>query len=92
MDIAFLENERRRKTTRYTIVLTVLVLLIVTAFIISMNTGYMRLTPIEVMKTLFGTGTSKQHLVLFEFRLPRIVISVLVGAGLAVSGCILQGS
>lgn len=91
MDIAYLENERRRKTARYTIVLTVLGLLIITAFIISMNTGYMRLTPVEVMKTLFGAGTSKQHLVLFEFRLPRIVISVLVGAGLAVSGCILQG-
>lgn len=91
MDIAYLDRERKRKTTRYTIVLTVLGLLIVTAFIISMNTGYMRLTPIEVLKTLFGAGTPKQELVLFEFRLPRIVISVLVGAGLAVSGCILQG-
>lgn len=43
------------------------------------------------MKTLFGMGTQKQSLILFDFRLPRIVISVLIGAGLAVSGCVLQG-
>lgn len=36
-------------------------------------------------------GTDNQSLILFDFRLPRIVISILVGAGLAVSGCILQG-
>lgn len=28
---------------------------------------------------------------LFDFRLPRIVISLLIGAGLAVSGCVMQG-
>jgi iron complex transport system permease protein len=36
-------------------------------------------------------GTEKQNLILFDFRLPRIVISVLIGAGLAVSGCVMQG-
>ncbi|RKN84551.1 FecCD family ABC transporter permease [Paenibacillus ginsengarvi] len=69
----------------------VLVALIVTAFIISMNTGFIRMSPIEVIQTFFGMGTSKQSLILYQFRLPRIVISVLVGAALAVSGCILQG-
>jgi iron complex transport system permease protein len=63
----------------------------IAAFIISMNTGFIHLSPWEVMKTLFGGGTEKQELVLFEFRLPRIVVSVLVGAGLAVSGAVLQG-
>ncbi|MCG6197937.1 iron ABC transporter permease, partial [Anoxybacillus sp. LAT_38] len=50
-----------------------------------------KLSPWDVMKTLVGAGTEKQELVLFDFRLPRIVLSVLVGAGLAVSGAILQG-
>lgn len=40
---------------------------------------------------MFGGGTDKQNLVLFDFRLPRIVISLLIGAGLAVSGCVMQG-
>ena len=72
-------------------IIGVLGLLIVIAFMISMNTGYIKLTPLEVIRTLFGLGTDKQQLILFEFRLPRIIISVLVGMGLAVSGCVLQG-
>ena len=81
----------RRKAVRATVVLSVLALLIVVMFVISMNTGYIRLSPLDVLKTLFGAGSGKQELILFSFRLPRIVISVLIGMGLAVSGCILQG-
>ncbi|WP_248926163.1 FecCD family ABC transporter permease [Paenibacillus hamazuiensis] len=72
-------------------VCAVLGVLIIIAFIVSMNTGFTRLPPLDVIKTLFGAGTAKQQIILFDFRLPRIVISVLVGAGLAVSGCIMQG-
>jgi len=56
-----------------------------------MGTGFIRLTPIELVRTLFGMGTDKQNIILFDFRLPRIVISILVGMALAVSGSILQG-
>lgn len=83
-----MEQKKNRKNT---VVLFIIGILIIIAFIISMNTGFIRLSPIEVVQTLFGAGTEKQHLILFDFRLPRIVISVLVGAGLAVSGCIMQG-
>lgn len=91
MEIRTLSLNDLRKRNKNVMVLSVLGLLIVIAFIISMNTGYIRLPPLDLMKTLFGMGTKKQSLILFDFRLPRIVISVLIGAGLAVSGCILQG-
>lgn len=81
----------RKDRKRKMVVLSVLGILIVLVFLISMNTGVIRLSPLEVIKTLFGSGTDKQNLVLFEFRLPRIVISLLIGAGLAISGCIMQG-
>ncbi|GAA0135415.1 iron ABC transporter permease [Paenibacillus sp. YSY-4.3] len=81
----------KRRMRRGILVMAILGILIVCAFIVSMNTGFIRLSPVDVIKTLFGMGTEKQALVLFDFRLPRIVISVLIGAGLAVSGCILQG-
>lgn len=71
--------------------MSVLGALIVISFIVSMNTGFIRLSPMDVVKTLFGAGTPKQELILFDFRLPRIVISILIGAGFAVSGCIMQG-
>lgn len=80
-----------RKRNRAFAVMTILAILIFIAFIISMNTGYIRLSPSDLLMTLIGSGTDKQSLILFEFRLPRIVISLLIGAGLAVSGCIIQG-
>jgi iron complex transport system permease protein len=56
-----------------------------------MDTGLIRLTPSEVLSTLLGQGSDEQKLILFDFRLPRIVIALLIGMGLAVSGTILQG-
>lgn len=85
-------TDSQRKTMKKNLfIISLLFMLIVIAFIISMNTGFIRLSPIEVIQTLFGYGNEKQHLILFEFRLPRIIISILVGMGLAVSGCVLQG-
>ncbi len=71
----------------YCLLLAVLVLFIV---IIGMNSGQMNLSPLEVLNVLLGKGTDKQHLIVFEFRLPRIVLSVLVGIGMGVSGCVMQ--
>lgn len=82
------ESARRR---RGLFILATIFVLIVIAFIISVNTGYIRLTPLELLNTMLGKGTDKQELILFDFRLPRIVISLLIGAGLAVSGAVMQG-
>ncbi|WP_151734407.1 FecCD family ABC transporter permease ['Paenibacillus yunnanensis' Narsing Rao et al. 2020] len=82
-------HTRRRK--RGLTILSILSVLVVLMFILSMNTGYIRLAPMELLNTLFGKGTDKQELILFQFRLPRIVISLLIGAALAVSGAVMQG-
>ncbi|RAV22815.1 FecCD family ABC transporter permease [Paenibacillus contaminans] len=91
METGFYTQAELRKRKRGITVLIVFAALIVFAFMISMNTGYIRLSPSVLLRTLFGMGTEKQNLILFDFRLPRIVISVLIGAGLAVSGCVMQG-
>lgn len=91
METGFYTQEELRKRKKGITVLIVFAALIVFAFMISMNTGYIRLSPSVLLRTLFGMGTEKQNLILFDFRLPRIVISVLIGAGLAVSGCVMQG-
>lgn len=83
-----IEQRMKRKNR---IVATTLALLIFVMFIISMNTGSIRLSPIEVLYVLFGQGTDQQQLILYDFRLPRIIIAILVGCGLAVSGAVLQG-
>ncbi|WP_433940370.1 FecCD family ABC transporter permease [Paenibacillus lautus] len=91
MDAVTNTMHERKGRKRNIMTLSILGALIILVFLISMNTGVIRLSPLEVIKTLFGGGTDKQELVLFEFRLPRIVISLLIGAGLAISGCVMQG-
>lgn len=81
----------RRKRNRSLAIMAILGILIIVMFIVSMNTGFIRLSPMDLVRTLFGAGTDKQQLILLEFRLPRIVLSLLIGAGLAVSGCVMQG-
>ncbi len=81
----------RKKTNKMLRLMGILVILLAVFFIISMNLGASRLSPIEIARTLLGAGTARQSLILFEFRLPRIVMAILIGAGLAVSGAILQG-
>ena len=68
--------EDRRQHRRSVTVLLTLGLLIIIAFVLSMNTGFIRLSPLDTIRTLFGGGTEKEQLILFDFRLPRIVISV----------------
>ena len=71
------------------IMLTLLVLIILTA-IISAGIGYSSLSFERLLPTLFGQGTFKEEFVLFSVRLPRIIITVLAGMALALSGAILQ--
>ena len=91
MSNSFLTVTQQKAKKKNFLILGTLALLIVITFVISMNTGVIKLTPMEVIRTFFGQGDAQQQLILFEFRLPRIVIAVLVGMGLAVSGAILQG-
>ncbi|HDK7155210.1 TPA: iron ABC transporter permease [Clostridium botulinum] len=81
---------KRKVAIRNTLIVIGCVLLLGVSLIVSMDTGYIKMSPFDVLRTLFGKGTEKEKLILFDFRLPRIVISMLVGAGLALSGCIIQ--
>ncbi|MFV0412034.1 MAG: FecCD family ABC transporter permease, partial [Oscillospiraceae bacterium] len=85
------EAYKRRVAIRNTAMVAGCAVLLVISFVVSMNTGYTKLSPLDTLRTLFGGGTGKENLILFSFRLPRIVVSILVGAGLALSGCIIQG-
>jgi iron complex transport system permease protein len=76
---------------RPSVVMTTIGVGIICMFFISLNTGMIQISPLDVMKTLIGLGTEKQGIVLFDFRMPRMVVAILIGAGLAVSGAILQG-
>lgn len=87
----YLTAGQRKEKLRMKQFYLLLVVLIIVTFLFSMNTGVSKLTVNELWQTLLGNGTAKQELVLFQFRLPRMTLSLLIGAGLATSGCVLQG-
>lgn len=72
-------------------VITVLFVVLVLAALVSTGMGQMAIHPLNVLKALFGYGSEMEQLVITSFRLPRIVLAILAGAALAVSGAILQG-
>jgi len=74
----------------YTVTM-VFILISIVAVLISLNTGTLRLSPFKVIQTLFGYGDFKSSTILFEYRIPRILITMLAGVGLGISGAILQG-
>lgn len=82
---------RRKITIKNTSIILAFSLLLLLSFLVSMNTGYSKLSPLDTLRTLFGGGSDRENLILFGFRLPRFVIAILVGAGLSLSGCIIQG-
>ncbi|WP_315122026.1 iron ABC transporter permease [uncultured Clostridium sp.] len=85
-----IEAYKRKVAIRNTLIIIGCVLLLIISLIVSMDTGYIKMSPVDVLRTLFGKGTDKEKLILFDFRLPRIIVSMLVGGGLALSGCIIQ--
>ncbi|MCM3585087.1 iron ABC transporter permease [Mesobacillus maritimus] len=70
-----------------------LVLLIITAvtFILSAGLGEMKIGPLTVLQVFFGGGSDMERLVVQSFRMPRIIVALMVGIGLAVAGGLLQG-
>jgi iron complex transport system permease protein len=84
-------NQAKAKQRKFLVLIILLFIVTVITFIISLNLGVVRIAPIDVFKTLLGMGTARDQLVLVDFRLPRMILSLLIGAGLAVSGAILQG-
>jgi len=70
-----------------------LVLVMISAGVLffSLNTGTIKLSAFAMLQTLFGYGSPEDSMVIFEYRLPRILITMLAGIGLGISGAILQG-
>ncbi|MPZ13187.1 MAG: iron chelate uptake ABC transporter family permease subunit [Chloroflexi bacterium] len=61
------------------------------AVVLHVALGVYPISPPEVARTLLGGGSPEQSFIIHALRLPRALVAFAVGAGLAVSGAILQG-
>lgn len=73
------------------IILFILFALTLVTIVVGLGLGFSSLSYDRLIPTLLGQGTFKEEFVLFSIRLPRIIITLLAGMALALSGAILQG-
>jgi len=72
------------------VTIVVLCLLLIGTIIISISTGYANINYNRILPTLLGNGEFKESFILYSIRLPRLIITLLSGMALALSGAILQ--
>ncbi|MBK5443206.1 MULTISPECIES: iron ABC transporter permease [unclassified Peribacillus] len=62
------------------------------AFYFHITNGAFDMSVMDIIKTILRIDINEKYdLVIFEFRLPRIVIAALVGIGLGIAGTVMQG-
>ena len=72
-------------------VLIFLLVLLAAGMLLSLRLGSLKLSLMQILDTLIHQSAGIRYQIICNIRLPRILAGALVGAGLAVSGAILQG-
>ncbi|WP_438447004.1 FecCD family ABC transporter permease [Gorillibacterium sp. sgz5001074] len=78
-------------SARMLAMLGLLLVLVAAALVLSVGIGSVRIHPMQVIQVLTGQGDATATMIVTKLRMPRVLIALLVGASLAVSGAILQG-
>ena len=65
--------------------------LLAVAVTLGLALGAANLTPVQVLDGLLDRGDPLNHVIVWDVRLPRVLLAVLVGASLGVWGALLQG-
>ncbi|MDZ8110279.1 MAG: iron ABC transporter permease [Nostoc sp. DedQUE12a] len=78
---------------RVPIMVLCLALAIVVAMVMNLGRGEYPISPGDIVKTLLGfdTGNPDHAFVIYNLRLPRTLVALMVGVALAISGTIFQG-
>lgn len=78
------------KRSRKTVLISITALLLLAAILLSVGLGSVRYSPIETLRTLFGNGVDAANTIVWDIRIPRVFLALLIGANLAASGALLQ--
>jgi iron complex transport system permease protein len=86
---AVLEIRTRVRRRRALVVGGVLLAVVILAAV-TLSVGDYPLAPADVWRTLWGGGDRAQSYVVFQVRLPRLTMALIVGAALGAAGALLQ--
>ncbi|WP_083682680.1 iron ABC transporter permease [Paenibacillus sp. FSL A5-0031] len=73
------------------LILAILSIALIALSILCLSIGGVSIPVKEIFLSLLGKNKEGSDLIIMQFRMPRIVAAVLVGAALAVAGAVLQG-
>jgi iron complex transport system permease protein len=79
-----------RFAVRPAVVCLALALAALGAGVLALSTGEMTVPPGDVLRALAGEGSQAYRLVVVEWRLPRVLLALLIGAALGLAGAIFQ--
>ena len=79
-----------QKRKQYGIIIIFLISLLFVSFIFSITQGAAEIPVSRLPEILAGGGTQTEKTIIFEIRIPRAILAVLVGASLSISGVVLQ--
>ena len=68
-----------------------LLVILAIIFIIAMLSGISDISVVEMFKSLFFSSDENTYTIINQIRLPRVILAIVAGAGLACSGCVFQG-
>ena len=83
-------RQYERYTRRKQAALVLALLVTLTAALLYMGIGSIRLRPAEILQVFFGGGEAKHVTAVRNIRLPRVLAAMLIGAILAASGAVMQ--
>lgn len=75
---------------RTAIVTGILVAVILVVFLVALGSGRYEVSWMRVLEILVGQGTRPERYAVLELRLPRALLAIVAGAGLALSGAMFQ--
>ncbi|WP_172798885.1 iron ABC transporter permease [Paenibacillus sp. FJAT-26967] len=64
--------------------------LLVIVVIVSIGLGSVKIPFGELLSTLFGNSTGQYDTIMWDIRIPRVLLALFIGANLAISGAMLQ--
>lgn len=89
-DAAVVAAPRAARRRRYGAVLAALVVLVIVVATVSTSIGDLTVSAPDIVKVLLGDGTRFTDYLVLDIRLPRVVLAILAGAALALSGALFQ--
>ena len=83
-------HELKKRNTRNTIVILAMLAAVIVVSVACLFVGSSNMTFADALGALLGEGTDAQSRILWKIRVPRVLAAIIAGAGLSISGLMMQ--